>query len=127
MKIVYILILFFLLLSLKNKAQTQQPVAKKHASQATATSISKKTDEAITSISPDPSTGFLEINFHEHKNEWISYYITDTNGKVIYNDSFFEDKNGYTIALDLSKEPKGLYMVEISSGSEKNYKKIVIE
>ncbi|MES2567879.1 MAG: T9SS type A sorting domain-containing protein [Bacteroidota bacterium] len=128
MKAFYLFFITFLLISGESFSQNLTIQEKSQSyNDLLVTSANVKSGEETTTVYKGTRTGLLELKFDNNKNEWITCCIYDEKGKMVYNDSFFEQKNGFIKTIDLSKESKGQYLVEISNGIEKNYKKVMIE
>lgn len=95
-----------------------------------ATSIDAKqlttTDQAFN-VYPNPTNGVFEIRMAGKELETLICRIYDMMGKIVYDETFSNQANGLTKKIDLSNHAKGLYMIELSNGTEKNYRKIVVE
>jgi hypothetical protein len=90
------------------------------------TAISNTALNQTFSVFPNPSTGLVKINCGNNQLQNVSCNVFDCQGKIIYKNSYKGEKFN-EITLDLSKEPKGLYLIELSNGSEKTSQKVMIE
>lgn len=90
-----------------------------------ATSTSRNESKTSISIFPNPSSGIVEIHFSGNGNETTRFNIEDVMGRTIHSETLQKGISNKTI--DLSKEAKGLYFIEVTTGKDKNYKKVVIE
>ncbi len=92
---------------------------------AIVTSVTHNEANIPFTIFPNPTTGIVDIHFSGNRNETTRFNIIDVMGRTIYSETLQQGILNKTI--DLSKEAKGLYLIEATTGKEKNYKKIVIE
>lgn len=84
-------------------------------------------------IYPNPSNGTFQIVYTSATNTlpygWggkLIVAITDPNGEVVYIETISDLEEYYNRTIDLSSKPKGLYTVEIVSGSKKAIKRIIL-
>lgn len=89
------------------------------------TSVAYKEANNSFTIYPNPTTGVLELHFSGRGNESTRLNIVDVTGRTVYSEIL--QKGIFNKIIDLSKEAKGVYMIEATTGTEKNYKKVVIE
>lgn len=92
-----------------------------------AQSISELNSNINVSIYPNPADGIFQVYFNSKSQSNIVIKILNATGQIIYK-TIVEDANssgGKTI--DLSKQAKGVYFVEMIAGNERSTKKIVIE
>ncbi|MCD6018960.1 MAG: Ca2+-binding protein toxin [Bacteroidetes bacterium] len=92
---------------------------------ATSTAIARNESGTSFYVYPNPSNGIVEIHYSGNGNENARFNVVDIMGRTIHSDMLPKGTNTKTI--DLSKEAKGLYMIEVFSEKGKNYKKLVIE
>lgn len=90
-------------------------------------SITKKApgiqNDIALNLFPDPSSGILTVNL-ENTLPQTNVCVYNATGKCVYNeDTVKKDLH----EIDLSAQPKGVYLMEITSGDEKTVKKIVVE
>jgi photosystem II stability/assembly factor-like uncharacterized protein len=77
-----------------------------------------------TNIFPNPSFGKFTIHSSE---KFSSVLITNCLGKKVYQQDISDRRSAYSIAVDLSSQAKGIYLVEILFGSETRVEKIILE
>ncbi len=75
----------------------------------------------VITISPNPSNGIFSINSANLNLEDIEIEIYNLQGTVVYK---ARSANG---SIDLSKEPKGIYLLKANSGNKLLTNKIVLE
>ena len=73
-------------------------------------------------ISPNPTTGIVYISSDQDK--LTSIVVYNTQGKIVKE---FTPSSYYKIALDLSNESKGLYLIHVKSEKGMSVQKIIIE
>lgn len=76
-------------------------------------------------IMPNPSTGAFSLVFTLPKSEKISVKIYNYLGQELSNDQFNNVSNN-VFDIDLSTQPNGVYFINISNGTEKTIKKIIV-
>lgn len=89
------------------------------------TSVSKKAiiqNDIALDLFPDPSSGLLTVPI-ENNSSQTNVCIYDALGKCVYNEVTVKKNDD----IDMSAHPKGVYLMEITSGDEKIVKKLVVE
>ena len=76
-------------------------------------------------IMPNPSNGLFNFVFTLPKEQTLSVNIYNTMGQIISSSELKNVMNS-VINLDLSNEPDGIYFTEISNGTEKVVRKIIV-
>lgn len=98
------------------------PLASKHSG----TTVSKKSpviqNDIALDLFPDPSSGMLSVPI-ENNSPQTNVCIYDALGKCVYNEVTVKKNDD----IDMSAHPKGVYLMEITSGDEKIVKKLVVE
>ncbi len=84
-----------------------------------ATGVRDQDSEALFSLSPNPTSGIININSNApDKNTFVRVF--DTSGRLV---SFKILNKGVTNTVDISNKPKGLYLIVLSSnGVEETFK-----
>lgn len=80
-------------------------------------------EELSVSIYPNPNNGVFTI-VSDQVSENILYTITNLNGEIVLRN---ETLQGSTISIDLSKEGKGMYFVQLSTDKAITTKRIVVQ
>lgn len=88
----------------------------------TSLGVNNKLKEDNVSIYPNPSNGKFRIS---HTNDVISISINDYTGKTVYYSS--NTNNHTTTEIDLSDEPKGIYLINIKRNKGLSTRKIVLK
>jgi hypothetical protein len=78
----------------------------------------------ILSVSPNPSSGMLNITLHGTRS-MDGYLISDINGKKLKTANFSQGVQEETISLD--GLPKGIYLLQIRSGDQIFTQKVVLQ
>ena len=76
-------------------------------------------------IMPNPSNGVFNFVFTFQKEQALTLNVYSAFGQLITSEKIRNVTNN-VIALDLSEQPNGIYFAEISNGSEKAVKKIIV-
>ncbi len=85
--------------------------------------ISELLSKANVSVYPNPTEGLLHVNFNGYKKEIIDLNIFNSKGQLVMTDEILKSRNEY----NLSGLPKGVYFVELKSGTNKSNSKIVLK
>jgi len=93
------------------------------------TSFAENNKETTLSISPNPATDYVYLNFSMEKAGSIMYKIYNMTGQVVSaNKPSFYQPGKYFIKADLSLEPKGFYFVQILENYKvKDSKKLILK
>jgi len=78
-------------------------------------------------IYPNPTRGIFNLTYTSNNNEDISVEVIDAFGKRIFNDTnpvFFGE---YSKQIDLSNQPKGVYIVQVYTGNSYVSKRLVVQ
>ena len=90
------------------------------------TTISKKSpviqNDIALDLFPDPSSGLISVPI-ENNSPQTNVCVYDALGKCVYNEVTVKKNDD----IDMSERPKGVYLMEITSGNEKTVKKFVVE
>ena len=78
------------------------------------------------SMTPNPAVDEVNINFNTGKAQNVSVRVLDMSGVSIYNKDLGLQQSG-TVNISLSNFASGVYMVELTSGSEKIVHRLVKE
>jgi len=86
----------------------------------TTTDIEELSESAF-SIYPNPSSGLVNINFDNNASSRVN--IHDINGKLIIGQNFENNQN----QVDLSNQPKGVYLITINQEGRETTQKLILE
>jgi len=75
---------------------------------------------------PNPTKGLVYLELSAEKNEIEQIYVYDMMGKVVLSQSL-ENNTSNHVQLDLSNQPKGLYLVELTGDKTRLIEKLIIE
>ena len=78
-------------------------------------------------IYPNPTKGVFSLTYTTDKYEGISVEVIDAFGKRIFNDNRPEFSGEYNKQIDLSNYPKGVYIVQIYTGTSYVSKRLVVQ
>lgn len=78
------------------------------------------------SVYPNPNNGTFTIGFNSRLGEDISIEVFDIRGRAIYTKTF-NSTNRFNEVIQLSSAQSGVYLLNISDGSYKTTKKIIVE
>ncbi|MGZ3864649.1 MAG: T9SS type A sorting domain-containing protein [Bacteroidia bacterium] len=81
----------------------------------------------IFEIYPNPSSGSFEIKYSGKGNSDLRINIIDARGKSVHSENFVKAQPEFKKVIDLSKEAKGLYLIEVFDGRERSSKKILLD
>jgi len=79
------------------------------------------TEERKINISPNPTNGIITI---EVKEEIQSIVITDITGRIMYN---VNNVVSGSYSVDLSKDPKGIYLVKVIGDGIERVEKVILQ
>jgi hypothetical protein len=79
-------------------------------------------------IYPNPTKGIFNVEIQGIEDERIELCIYNYNGQKIVCESIERNfKNGYFNTFDLSKQPKGVYLIRITGDTTQKVKRIIIQ
>ena len=85
-------------------------------------------DQFSVNIIPNPTTGIFKLVVQGVANgNNLSVRISDLSGKTILFDQTKTTADQYSKTLDLSGSPKGIYMLELQTDTQKITKKVIIQ
>ena len=77
-------------------------------------------------MTPNPATDEVKINFTNSKSENVSVRVLDLSGVSIYNQKLGVQQSG-SVSIPLSSFASGIYMVELTSGDQKVTERLIKE
>jgi hypothetical protein len=77
------------------------------------------------SVQPNPNAGLFNVIFTLTREQEVSLRVFSSIGQEIVSSKLKNVMNN-VISVDLSQQPDGIYFAEISNGSDKTVKKIVV-
>lgn len=92
-----------------------------------APSTEKKSPEAKDlTIYPNPSNGHITMNIDMPGKSETNIKVIDMNGKTVYSESLGETEGKVSKEIDLSKNGKGIYNVEVHKGGNVVVERVVV-
>jgi len=86
------------------------------------TVVNEITEPSVASVYPNPSGGIFQITNNELQIRNLEIY--NLFGEKIYSS---RTTNGVNPKIDISKHPKGIYLMKIQEGANNYTKKIVVQ
>ena len=83
--------------------------------------------EAEINVFPNPSSNTVTIKFSSSSKGKLLLTIKDELGQTVYSENKKDFSGDYVNTIYLSKQPKGIYFVEMILGNERRTRKIIIE
>lgn len=90
------------------------------------TNLKETENSTVFSVYPNPTTNILTISYQSKNVENLTLTINDSNGKRIYTDSQKKSSVQYAKTIDLSKQSKGAYYIELIADGKKSVKKVIL-
>jgi hypothetical protein len=81
----------------------------------------------VIDVFPNPATSLFTISFQLSKLSDVTSIIRDLNGKIIYSENDKSIIGQYKKVIDMSRQSKGIYFIEIVNENKRSYKKIVLQ
>jgi hypothetical protein len=78
-------------------------------------------------VFPNPVSNAVTIKFSSSAKGKLILNITNGLGAIVYSENKKDFSGEYVNTIDLSKQPKGIYFVEMILGSDRRTRKIIIE
>ena len=78
-------------------------------------------------IYPNPNSGQYQLSYSLEKHERVTVKMYDLTGRMIYTQLVSGSEGENTISMNQTQLAKGVYIVELSNGTEREMKKLVIE
>ncbi|MBX7155153.1 MAG: PDZ domain-containing protein [Candidatus Kapaibacterium sp.] len=86
------------------------------------------TDESpILQVSPNPATGLIQLNFRNTENTPFTINVTDANGRSVMEVKVPSHSGDYNAPMDLTKLPRGMYVVSIQQGDAIHKTKVILQ
>ena len=84
--------------------------------------------KASVKILPNPTTGKFGVEINGlPDNIRFRLTVADTKGNQVFDNEFSSNARVFKTTLDLSSQPKGIYLLKLSSGSEMSTTKIILQ
>lgn len=90
-------------------------------------SITSSEDKIDVQVYPNPTEGQFRLKFKQEEKAKTLIEITDLQGKTILKEDLEKFSGEFDKQFDLSKNGKGVYVVNVIQGKEKTTKRVVIK
>lgn len=98
------------------------------------TDIEEIEAHSLLSVFPNPTTGYIKITYASTTEcppaGWggtLHVNIINENGKTVFSETIYDFEDEYIREVDLSKEFKGLYIIEVIAGRQKRVVREVLD
>ena len=78
-------------------------------------------------VFPNPTKGILNINMNASKNGFTTLKIMDTKGAVVIQKSLDTESGTQSFSVDISSQPKGMYLLQIQQGNALYSQKVMLD
>lgn len=89
--------------------------------------IEETESDSYLNVYPNPSPGTFQISFSSSEKTYVLINIINSRGQNIYRAIIQKAQGDFNREIDLSKQSKGVYLIEIIAGKAREVKKIIIE
>src|SRR6267378_4079780 len=89
------------------------------------TGMNEIKNDVMLNVFPNPASKNITIIFSTSTKNKLLLKITNELGETIFSETKKDFSGKYVNTIDLSKQPKGIYFVEMIFGSERRTKKII--
>lgn len=79
------------------------------------------------SVFPNPSTGLFNVEIDALISELYTVNVIDLQGRIVMTQNFDAEKGLQQFNIDMSGQPKGIYMLTVSNKDSKSIQKLIIE
>lgn len=79
----------------------------------------------IEQISPVPTNGLVSVIYNNDKQQTVTYTLHDITGKKVSSKSLIAQAGANQFSFDLSNHPSGIYLLQLSNGTDNIMGKIV--
>jgi hypothetical protein len=90
------------------------------------TQVEKIKDNTNLRIYPNPTQGLFQIEYADFI-DGLQISVSDAKGKIVYVKDSSKFEGEYKTRIDLSKQAKGVYFIEILVEKTREVKKLVVE
>ena len=78
-------------------------------------------------FSPNPNDGKFDLSFKLNKEKPVQIKIVDIHGKTVYSEKVNDFAGKYNNNIDISKNGKGIYILQITQDNKASTSKVVIK
>ena len=93
---------------------------------AIAENAAKENTDKTICVYPNPTTGYLTVEYYSKTAGNIEFKIYDVSGKMVFKQSGNAIKTSNRYQLDLRGFAKGTYMLKLTNGKEVSQVKVVL-
>lgn len=93
----------------------------------TSTQTEIKTNDAPLLVYPNPTNGVITFTYKQDKVFNPSLVIRNIHGQVVYSLAKQKKIQQINQKIDISKQPKGLYIIELNTGEKRMTQKIILQ
>jgi hypothetical protein len=83
-------------------------------------------DEVIFSVYPNPSEGEFTLNFSSKQNKAYSFFVLSTIGSVVMQERMSVINGEYQNKINMTSFDKGAYILVVTDGVNKYYRKLIM-
>jgi hypothetical protein len=94
-----------------------------HISVSILTGVNSITPNSVFSVYPNPSSGKFNLTFNSHLSNEVKVKIYSATGSLVYLKNNVQDND----EINLTNQPAGIYLLNISSGDDNYIQKIMIQ
>lgn len=77
-------------------------------------------------IYPNPTSDIFQVNYTSTEKHKLILSVTNLKGQIIYADTILKFDGEYVKDIDLTKEAKGTYYIELITDGKKSVKKVIL-
>jgi len=77
-------------------------------------------------IYPNPTQGFFQLNYTSSSVAKIKITVSNAVGKSVYSEEVQKPSNQFSKQIDLSKQSKGIYYIEVAADEKRSVEKIIL-
>lgn len=78
-------------------------------------------------VSPNPSNGMISLSAGGLSNESVQVFVADLSGRVVFEKTLENRSNAISTSIDLTNQPKGVYIVGLRQSGKEVKEKIILE
>jgi len=88
--------------------------------------LEEMTQSEFVDVFPNPSNGSFTYLIDSEKLGYYNVTVTDSYGRIIYQDKFNKDEQVVKNTVDLQNSSEGIYFVTLENGSQKHIVKLMV-
>lgn len=90
------------------------------------TSVEELINELAMVVAPNPNSGLFSVSVSTELTEKVDLRVFNNLGLVVFEEKAISLNNNYSVDIDLSNQPKGMYFVFIVTKDNKFTKKVIV-